>query len=136
MCRSTGKNQARVLPTVHPGYSSTASGGGSKGKAHHPLSAALYLQQCLSGDSQETDHQPIDGLIPAFRLHRSVGRREKKEIMNCMTKRRVENIEGSLGYPWGVRLVFTKDSKPLKKRTPRDPDFRSHLKKMSPLKGP
>ncbi|GFW63795.1 hypothetical protein TNCV_3744031 [Trichonephila clavipes] len=33
-----------------------------------------------------------------------------------MARRRVENREGSLGYPRFVRPVFTKDSKPLGKR--------------------
>ncbi|GFU13704.1 hypothetical protein TNCV_939321 [Trichonephila clavipes] len=33
-----------------------------------------------------------------------------------MTRRRVENREGSLGYPRFVRPVFTKDGKPLGKR--------------------
>ncbi|GFT89490.1 hypothetical protein TNCV_4387551 [Trichonephila clavipes] len=33
-----------------------------------------------------------------------------------MTRERVENREGSLGYPRFVRPVFTKDSKPIGKR--------------------
>ncbi|GFT62325.1 hypothetical protein TNCV_4717221 [Trichonephila clavipes] len=47
------------------------------GKPEHPLSAALTLQQCLFGDSEERYHQPIDrsGLTPASRLQRSVGQR-------------------------------------------------------------
>ncbi|GFS49562.1 hypothetical protein TNCV_2968521 [Trichonephila clavipes] len=34
----------------------------------NPLSAALTLQQCLSGDTEERHHQPIDrsGLTPAY----------------------------------------------------------------------
>ncbi|GFV37120.1 histone-lysine N-methyltransferase SETMAR [Trichonephila clavipes] len=53
-----------------------------------------------------------------------------------MTRRRVENREGSLGYARFVRPVFTKDSKPLWKkekitRVPRDCDTRTHLKKMA-----
>ncbi|GFX03278.1 hypothetical protein TNCV_3555061 [Trichonephila clavipes] len=42
--------------------------------------------------------------------------REKKKRRNGMTRKRVENREGSLGYPGFVRPVFTKDSKPLGKR--------------------
>ncbi|GFT37895.1 hypothetical protein TNCV_4172811 [Trichonephila clavipes] len=30
------------------------------GKTRHPLSAALTLQQCLFGDSEERYHQPIE----------------------------------------------------------------------------
>ncbi|GFW21998.1 hypothetical protein TNCV_4822801 [Trichonephila clavipes] len=33
-----------------------------------------------------------------------------------MTRKRVENREGSLGYPGFVKPVFTKDSKPVGKR--------------------
>ncbi|GFY08966.1 hypothetical protein TNCV_4661571 [Trichonephila clavipes] len=54
-------------------------------------------------------------------------------------KKRVKNREGSLGYPGFVTPVFTKDSKPLGKekitRAPRDCDTRTHLKKVSPLRG-
>ncbi|GFX96714.1 hypothetical protein TNCV_245011 [Trichonephila clavipes] len=50
-------------------------------------------------------------------------------------KKRVENREGSLGYPGFVKPVFTKDSKPIGKkkitRVPRDCDTRTHLKKAS-----
>ncbi|GFX43882.1 hypothetical protein TNCV_4111611 [Trichonephila clavipes] len=69
-CRSSGKYQVRHLPGVHPRYSPTASGQGSKGSSRHPLSAALTLQQCLFGDIEERYHQPIDrsGLTPASRL--------------------------------------------------------------------
>ncbi|GFT77997.1 hypothetical protein TNCV_2820211 [Trichonephila clavipes] len=42
--------------------------------------------------------------------------REKKKRRNVMTRKRVENREGSLGYPGFVRPVFTKDNKPLGKR--------------------
>ncbi|GFU72683.1 hypothetical protein TNCV_193701 [Trichonephila clavipes] len=45
------------------------------GKLAPPLSAALTLQQCLIGDTEEWYHQPIDrsGLTPASLLQRSVG---------------------------------------------------------------
>ncbi|GFX75338.1 hypothetical protein TNCV_3043601 [Trichonephila clavipes] len=51
-----------------------------------------------------------------------------------MTRRRVENRDGSLGYPGFVKPVFTKDTKPLGKKekipgAPRDCDTRTHLKK-------
>ncbi|GFV60966.1 uncharacterized protein TNCV_996991 [Trichonephila clavipes] len=42
--------------------------------------------------------------------------REKNKSRNCLTRERVENREGSLGYPGFVKPVFTKDSKPLGKR--------------------
>ncbi|GFV39154.1 hypothetical protein TNCV_4759681 [Trichonephila clavipes] len=42
--------------------------------------------------------------------------REKKKRRNWMTRRRVENIDGSLGYPRFVKPLFTKDSKPIGKR--------------------
>ncbi|GFX90548.1 hypothetical protein TNCV_4335511 [Trichonephila clavipes] len=97
-------------------------------------------QQCLFGDTEERYHQPIDrsGLTPATRLqwpketqrypqepfsslrekrgpkgrqrYLSVVWTGKEEKMKFHDKR-VENREGSLGYP-----VFTKDSKPLGKR--------------------
>ncbi|GFW16890.1 hypothetical protein TNCV_2760181 [Trichonephila clavipes] len=40
---------------------------------HYPLSAALTLQQCLSGDTKERYHQPIDRsrLTPATHLQQS-----------------------------------------------------------------
>ncbi|GFY06265.1 hypothetical protein TNCV_2680571 [Trichonephila clavipes] len=58
-----------------------------------------------------------------------------------MTRSRVENKEGSLGYPGFVKSVFTKDSKLLGKRrkitrAPWDCDTRTHLKKVSLLRGP
>ncbi|GFV69919.1 hypothetical protein TNCV_1982861 [Trichonephila clavipes] len=51
-----------------------------------------------------------------------------------MTRRRLENREGSLRYPGFVRPVFTKDIKPLGlkekiTKVPRDCDTRTHLKK-------
>ncbi|GFW75074.1 hypothetical protein TNCV_447791 [Trichonephila clavipes] len=54
-----------------------------------------------------------------------------------MTRRRVENRDGSLGYPRFVRSVFTKESKPLGKkkkitRVLRDCDTRT-LHYTSPL---
>ncbi|GFT34625.1 uncharacterized protein TNCV_4125651 [Trichonephila clavipes] len=61
--------------------------------------------------------------------------KERKDKLNEI-RRRVENREGSLGYPRFVRPVFTKDSKPLGKskkkitRVPRDCDTRTHLKKV------
>ncbi|GFX27144.1 hypothetical protein TNCV_440501 [Trichonephila clavipes] len=65
------------------------------------------------------------------------GREKKKEKWD--DKKRVENREGSLGYPGFVTPVFTKDSKPLGKkkitRAPRDCDTHTHLKKMIPLRG-
>ncbi|GFW79610.1 hypothetical protein TNCV_1428701 [Trichonephila clavipes] len=60
VCRSSGKNQARRLPGVHPEYNATASGRRSNGLTRHPLSAALTLQQCLFGNTKERYHQPID----------------------------------------------------------------------------
>ncbi|GFU64485.1 hypothetical protein TNCV_2526001 [Trichonephila clavipes] len=53
-----------------------------KPTSHLPLSAALTLQQCLFGDTEERYHQPIDrsGLTPATRLQRSVGQRERRGI--------------------------------------------------------
>ncbi|GFT89651.1 hypothetical protein TNCV_3137441 [Trichonephila clavipes] len=44
-----------------------------------------------------------------------VNRLDRKR-RNVMARKRVENTEGSLGYPGFVRPVFTKDSKPLGKR--------------------
>ncbi|GFX60667.1 uncharacterized protein TNCV_4917171 [Trichonephila clavipes] len=77
VCRSPGTNQARRLPGVHPEYSTTAPGRGSNGYIRRTLSAALTLQQCLFGDTEERYHQPIDrsGLTPATRLQRSAGQR-------------------------------------------------------------
>ncbi|GFY35805.1 hypothetical protein TNCV_4841821 [Trichonephila clavipes] len=51
------------------------------GKPATPI-AALTLQQCLSGDTEERYHQPIDrsGLTPTTHLQRSVGQRERKGI--------------------------------------------------------
>ncbi|GFU87352.1 transposable element Tcb1 transposase [Trichonephila clavipes] len=43
-------------------------------------------------------------------------KREKKEKIDRMTRRRVENRDRPLGYPRFVKPVFTKDSKPLGKR--------------------
>ncbi|GFV46494.1 hypothetical protein TNCV_3233811 [Trichonephila clavipes] len=43
-------------------------------------------------------------------------RREKKKKEKWDDKKRVENREGSLGCPGFVKPVFTKDSKPLRKR--------------------
>ncbi|GFY02237.1 hypothetical protein TNCV_5100961 [Trichonephila clavipes] len=42
--------------------------------------------------------------------------REKKKRKSEMTRKRVENREGSLWHPGFVKPVFTKDSKPLGKR--------------------
>ncbi|GFV87610.1 hypothetical protein TNCV_778941 [Trichonephila clavipes] len=43
-------------------------------------------------------------------------RPEKKERRKCITRKKVENREESLGYPEVVTPVFTKDSNPLEKR--------------------
>ncbi|GFW53335.1 putative transposase-like protein [Trichonephila clavipes] len=58
--------------------------------------------------------------------------RVKNIRRNCMTRERVKNREGSLGYPGFVKPVFTKDSKPLgkRKRSLGDCDTRTHLKKI------
>ncbi|GFV64424.1 PH domain-containing protein [Trichonephila clavipes] len=42
--------------------------------------------------------------------------REKNKRRKCMTRERVENREGSLGYPGFAKPVFTEDRKPLGKR--------------------
>ncbi|GFV59993.1 hypothetical protein TNCV_1401011 [Trichonephila clavipes] len=57
-----------------------------------------------------------------------------------MTRRRIENRGRSLGCPGFVTPVFTKESKPLGKkekitRAPRDGNSRTHLKKVSLLRG-
>ncbi|GFT26884.1 hypothetical protein TNCV_3710402 [Trichonephila clavipes] len=68
--------KARRLPEVHPEYSAIAS---MIQRVNPPsLSAALTLQQCLSGDTEEKYHQTIDRLIPTSRLQRSVGQRKRK----------------------------------------------------------
>ncbi|GFY03527.1 hypothetical protein TNCV_3211641 [Trichonephila clavipes] len=51
-----------------------------------------------------------------------------------MARKRVENREGSLGFPGFVKPVFTKDSKPPREkekipRAPRERETRTHLKK-------
>ncbi|GFT26885.1 hypothetical protein TNCV_3710401 [Trichonephila clavipes] len=75
-CRTTDNCQARRLPEVHPEYSAIAS---MIQRVNPPsLSAALTLQQCLSGDTEEKYHQTIDRLIPTSRLQRSVGQRKRK----------------------------------------------------------
>ncbi|GFW78063.1 hypothetical protein TNCV_135331 [Trichonephila clavipes] len=45
------------------------------GKPDTPYLQHLTLQQCLSGDTKERYHHPIDrsGLTPATRLQQSVG---------------------------------------------------------------
>ncbi|GFV75572.1 hypothetical protein TNCV_2240211 [Trichonephila clavipes] len=58
-----------------------------------------------------------------------------------MARKRAENREGALGYPGVVTPMFTKESKLRGKRkkmtrAPRDCDSRTHLKKVSPLRGP
>ncbi|GFS62981.1 hypothetical protein TNIN_492191 [Trichonephila inaurata madagascariensis] len=100
-------------------------------------------------DTEERYPQPIDrsGLTPAFHLRRSVGQRERKGIprtpfsslqktaqakhagwltngtekerKDVMTRKRVENREGSLGYPVLVKPELIKDSKPFGKRSLR-----------------
>ncbi|GFV69727.1 hypothetical protein TNCV_1348801 [Trichonephila clavipes] len=117
------QNQVRRLPEVHPEHIATASGRGSNAQTRHPLSAALTLQQCLFGETEERYHQPIDrsGFTPASRLQRSVGQRfvvwtGKEEKEKWDDKKRVENREGSLGYPGVVTPECTKENKPLGKR--------------------
>ncbi|GFV38950.1 hypothetical protein TNCV_965161 [Trichonephila clavipes] len=108
------QNQARRLPGVHPEYSTTASGRGSNGK----MKIGVQSSFCNIG---------LGSL------------REKKKRRNGMTRKRVENREGSLGYPGVMKPVFTKDSKPLSEkekipRAPRERETRTHLKKVH--KGP
>ncbi|GFW83730.1 hypothetical protein TNCV_668431 [Trichonephila clavipes] len=90
VCRSTDNSQSRRLPGVYPEYSATASGRGSDGKKLFGLDTIKNI--CL-----RSGH-------------------EKKKRKSGMTRKRVENREGSLGYPGFVKPVFTKDSKPLEKR--------------------
>ncbi|GFU70927.1 hypothetical protein TNCV_3633391 [Trichonephila clavipes] len=61
-----------------------------------------------------------------------------------MARKRAENRKGSLGgFPGFVKPVFTIDSKPLGRRlkvkkitrAPRERETRTHLKKVSPLRG-
>ncbi|GFT97648.1 hypothetical protein TNCV_4463631 [Trichonephila clavipes] len=47
---------------------------------------------------------------------RSVILTEKKKRETLMARKRAENREGSLGFPGFVKPVFTKDSKPLRRR--------------------
>ncbi|GFT50991.1 hypothetical protein TNCV_2585891 [Trichonephila clavipes] len=70
-------SEGRRLPGVHPEYSSTASGRGSNGYKPDTLSAALTLQQCFFGNTEERYQQPINwsGHTPASCLQRSVGQR-------------------------------------------------------------
>ncbi|GFS97069.1 hypothetical protein TNCV_4492481 [Trichonephila clavipes] len=65
------------------------------------------------------------------------GREEKKREIG-MARKRAENRERSLGFPGFVKPVFTKDSKPLGKRSLGhlgSVKTRTHLKKVSPLRG-
>ncbi|GFX60480.1 hypothetical protein TNCV_1181991 [Trichonephila clavipes] len=87
------------------------------------VDGVVVQKQYLFGDTEERYHQPIDriGLTPASRLQRSVGQRSEvwtgeEENEKWDDKERVENREGSLGYPRFVTPVFTNDRKPLGKR--------------------
>ncbi|GFU94366.1 hypothetical protein TNCV_1731631 [Trichonephila clavipes] len=60
---------------------------------------------------------------------------EKKKRKNWITRKRVKNREGSLGYPRFMKPVFTKESKPLGKRKRSlghlgSLKTRTHLKKL------
>ncbi|GFX57329.1 hypothetical protein TNCV_3914921 [Trichonephila clavipes] len=105
----------------------------------HPLRSPTREAVCRSSDKYQARRLP--GVHPEYSTAAS-GRgsngsgREKNKKRNFMTRERVENREGSLGYPGFVKPVFTKDSKPPWKkenitRAPRDCDTRTHLKKIS-----
>ncbi|GFS95825.1 hypothetical protein TNCV_2259071 [Trichonephila clavipes] len=55
------QKQARRLSGVHPEYNATASGRGPNGYTRHQLSAALTLQQCLFGDTEESTTSRLTG---------------------------------------------------------------------------
>ncbi|GFY30459.1 transposable element Tcb1 transposase [Trichonephila clavipes] len=68
-------------PLAHADTSRDVLPRGGTSQTHHPLSAALTLQQCLFGVTEERYHQLIDrsGLTPTSRLQRSVGQRRLTE---------------------------------------------------------
>ncbi|GFU91403.1 hypothetical protein TNCV_2541711 [Trichonephila clavipes] len=91
-----------------------------------PFSGTLYM----AASSKTPPHQS-KGLWS--------GREEKKREIG-MARKRAENRERSLGFPGFVKPVFTKDSKPLGKRKRSlghlgSVKTRTHLKKVSPLRG-
>ncbi|GFY13615.1 hypothetical protein TNCV_4959851 [Trichonephila clavipes] len=66
-------------------------------------------------DHQLSGQQPVKAVQGDQKLKHQLTRKERKDKLG-MTRRWVENREGSLGYPRFVKPVFTKDSKPLGKR--------------------
>ncbi|GFX71810.1 hypothetical protein TNCV_2010471 [Trichonephila clavipes] len=60
------------------------------GKPDTPLPAALTLQQCLFGDSEESTTSRLtgSGLTPATRHQRSVGQRYSQDTIFLLTGRR------------------------------------------------
>ncbi|GFV44868.1 hypothetical protein TNCV_1340761 [Trichonephila clavipes] len=73
--------------------------------------------QCWTPSRHHLELQDRRDYAPADRAARTCwSGRKKKKRKSVMTRRRVENREGSLGYPGFVKPVFTKESKPLGKR--------------------
>ncbi|GFW00494.1 HTH_Tnp_Tc3_2 domain-containing protein [Trichonephila clavipes] len=81
VCRSFRINQVRRIPGIYPECSNTLSGRNQRVNPH-PLFAALTLQQCLSEDTKQRYHQPIDRseLTSATHKQRSVGQRERRKV--------------------------------------------------------
>ncbi|GFX06666.1 hypothetical protein TNCV_382621 [Trichonephila clavipes] len=60
VCRSSGKTRHGAYLKYTQNIMLQHQGEDPTGKPDTPLSAALTLQQCLFGDSEERYHQPID----------------------------------------------------------------------------
>ncbi|GFU71793.1 hypothetical protein TNCV_2345381 [Trichonephila clavipes] len=73
------------------------------------LLSPIYSEALAKGNAEDTLFH-----LTGCRT-RQTCRREKKKREHCMTRQRVENREGSLGYPGVVTPIFTKDSESLGK---------------------
>ncbi|GFU46484.1 hypothetical protein TNCV_567761 [Trichonephila clavipes] len=89
VCRSSGKNQARRLPEVHPKYNATASGRGSTGKPD-TLICSTNPGQYLFGDSEdEVPSVDRSGLTPATRLREAWPKGWYVDMMDLRSTSRV-----------------------------------------------